>query len=165
MSFTNLIPWSRKKALPARREAGAENDPFSLMQNEMNRMFDAFHENLSPWRHGNGDWTPLLNVAESEKEVTVTAELPGMDEKDIDVGLSENILTIKGEKKIENETKEKNFHRIERSYGSFSRSVQLPTEIDPERVEAKFAKGVLTVKLAKTMAAQQNVRRIDVKSE
>lgn len=167
MSFSNLMPWSRKKEMaPARRQTEMNNDPFAMLQNEMNRMFDVFHSDFSPWKNDfGGNWMPQVNVAESAKDVTVTAELPGVDEKDVDVSFSNNVLTIKGEKKAEHEEKDKNYHRIERSYGSFMRAVPMPVEIDTDGVEAKFAKGVLTVKLPKTREAQKDIKKIAVKGE
>lgn len=165
MSFSSLIPWSRKKELPVRRQTEMNHDPFALLQHEMNRVFDVFHKDLVPWQNdaAGGNWMPQINVAESAKEFTVTAELPGVDEKDVDVSFSDNVLTIKGEKKAENEVKDRNFHRIERSYGSFMRSMTMPAAVDEDGIEAAFAKGVLTVTLPKTREAQREVKKIAVK--
>ena len=116
---------------------------------------------VSPW----SDLTPRVNVAETEKEVKVTAELPGVEEKDIEVNLTGDVLTLKGEKRAETEEKGKNFHRVERRYGSFARAVEMPAEVDPGKVTAVFKKGVLTVTLAKTVAGQGRSRKIEVRGE
>jgi HSP20 family protein len=110
-----------------------------------------------------GDLVPRLDVSETEREIKVTAELPGMDEKDVNVTLEGDVLTLKGEKKAEAEEKGKNFHRVERTYGSFQRVITLPAEVDATKVTAGFKKGVLTVTLAKSPAAQ--TRKIEVKPE
>ncbi|MDQ7835093.1 MAG: Hsp20/alpha crystallin family protein [Humidesulfovibrio sp.] len=92
---------------------------------------------------------PVVNVSETEKEIRVDAELPGMEAKDVDVCLENGTLLIKGEKKFEGEEKKDNYHRIERSYGSFSRAVPLPSKVNPKGIKAKFEKGVLHVTLPK----------------
>ncbi|HQP29278.1 MAG TPA: Hsp20/alpha crystallin family protein, partial [Syntrophales bacterium] len=100
-----------------------------------------------------------------EKEVVVKAELPGIDEKDLDVSLSEHALTIKGEKKEEKEDQGKGYYRMERSYGSFHREIPLPASIDAKKVEAAFKNGLLTVTLPKTEEARKADRKISVKSQ
>lgn len=92
---------------------------------------------------------PAVNVSEDEKNITVEAELPGMDSKDIDISLQNNMLLLQGEKKFEDEKKEGNYHRIERSYGSFSRTIPLSSSVDQDKVKASFKNGVLTVTLPK----------------
>jgi HSP20 family protein len=91
-----------------------------------------------------------VDVSETEKEIIVNAEIPGVEAKDIDVNLDGNVLTIKGERKREHEEKEENFHRIERSYGSFYRALRLPTEVDGERIKATYKKGVLRITMPKS---------------
>ena len=100
-----------------------------------------------------------MDVKETDKEIHIIAELPGIDEKDIDVSLSQNTLTIKGEKKSEVEDNKEGYHRVERRYGSFHRSIPLPCEVNDEKIAAHFKKGVLTVQLPKTPQAQK-VRKI-----
>jgi HSP20 family protein len=107
---------------------------------------------------------PAMDIAEKDKAYQVTAELPGLDEKDIDVTVSDNVLTIKGEKKEEKEEKEKNYYLSERRYGAFQRSFDLPSGVDTAKIEAQFAKGVLTITLPKSAEAQKKQRKIDVKS-
>jgi len=101
-------------------------------------------------------------VTESDKEIEITAELPGLEEKDVQVNLSDNVLTIRGEKKAEKEQKEKDYHLIERNYGSFARSLDLPAGIDPDSVKATIDKGVLKVTVPKPAPAV--AKKIDVKS-
>jgi HSP20 family protein len=166
MAIRDLVPWNwGKQKLPVRRD---EEYPLHSLQREMNRLFDDFFggsmlEPFRGWEDRLGDFSPSVNVTETGKEVKVTAELPGMDEKDIDVSLANETLTIKGEKRQEEESKEKGVYRRERSYGSFQRVVPLPSEVDGEKVEATFKKGVLTVTLPKSEAATASRRRVTVK--
>jgi len=150
MSLRDLVPSLRGNRLPARREA---NDPFFTLQREMNRLFDDFFGGgLVPWERESSaldSFTPRVNVAETDKEVTVSAELPGMDEKDVSVELSEGTLTLKGERKTEEEHKGEDWQRREYSYGSFHRTVPLPCQVQEDKAKARFKKGVLTVTLPK----------------
>jgi HSP20 family protein len=163
MAIKNLIT-SGKKDVPIRRE---EYDPFSLFRHEMNKLFDSFFHgfDIEPFERRLGAFSPSVNVVEGDKEIKITAELPGIDEKDIDVSLAKDSLTIKGEKKEEKEDKGKNYYRLERSYGSFTRTIQLPVEIDTDKAKAQFKKGVLTVTLPKTAQAIKETKKIPVKSE
>ncbi|MDQ3927617.1 MAG: Hsp20/alpha crystallin family protein [Chloroflexota bacterium] len=140
------------------------------------RMFDSFFNRaLSSWgiqpTWGNAGFnsvstfTPAINVAETDREYRVTAELPGMDEKDIELSLHRDHLTIKGEKKQEHEEKGNGYHRVERSYGTFQRTIPLPQEIDADNVEANFQKGVLTITLPKLPEVQSGAKRITIKGE
>jgi HSP20 family protein len=136
-------------------------------QQEMNRLFDDFfgRSGLEPfggWGEGWGLFSPRVDVAETDREVVVSAELPGLDDEDIDVSLSRGMLTISGEKKQEKEKKGRNYYRVERSYGSFQRSVPLPSEVDTGKVDAVFRKGVLTITLPKTAEAKAR-KRIAIK--
>jgi len=164
MALNKLLPWKKEnKNLPARQQ----QDPFMALQHEMNRLFSDFSTGfgMEPWSeemtHG---WVPSVNVAETDKDVTITAELPGMEEQDIDVSLTNDVLTLKGEKKSESEDKGKNFYRSERHYGAFHREVQLPAEVESDKAEAKFKNGVLAITLPKSKTAQQQVKKIAVKS-
>ena len=105
-----------------------------------------------------------MNISEDEKGIEVTAEMPGIDDKDIEVSLKNDILTIKGEKKQENEEKNKDYYRAERSFGSFQRSIQLPSEVEADKIKASFKKGILKVELPKSNQARESVKRIEVKS-
>lgn len=128
----------------------------------MRRMFDI--ERFWPTEPAAGITVPAVDVAEDEAGYKITAELPGLDEKNIEVSLSGDRLVIKGEKRQEKEEKGKNFYLSERSYGSFQRAFRLPDGVDPDKVAATFSKGVLTVTLPKTAQAQQQQKKIEVKA-
>lgn len=119
-----------------------------------------------PFRgEGLSEFSPKINVSENDKEIEVTVEVPGMDQDNVDVSLRDDVLIIKGEKKQEKEEKDKEYYHVERSYGSFSRSLQIPCEVDQDYIKAAFKKGVLKINLPKSTKAQENVRKINVKSE
>jgi HSP20 family protein len=155
---------SEEKSLPVRRE---EYGSFSLFRQEMNRLFDNFFRgfDIAPFEKRFGAFSPRVDVKESDKEIKVSAELPGMEDKDIEVSLSKDTLTIKGEKKEEKEDKGKDYYHMERSYGSFSRVVPLPNEVDTDKAQAQFKKGLLTVTLPKTAKAIKETKKISVKAE
>jgi HSP20 family protein len=119
------------------------------MQQEMNRLFDEF---FGERRAGvtEGQWMPAVDVSETDTELMVRAELPGMTHDDIEVNLQDNVLTLKGEKKQEKKEDKENFHRLERSYGSFTRSFSLPAGVTQEDIKASFKDGILKVSLPKT---------------
>lgn len=152
--------------IEARREW---EHPFAAFQREMNRLFENFFggsdlPSWSPLERRVSTFTPRIDVSETDKEIRISAELPGMDEKDIDVSLTRDSLTIRGEKKEEKEEKGKDFFRMERSYGSFTRSVPLPVEVDTDKAAATFKKGVLTVTLPKSTKAIQETKKVSVKA-
>jgi HSP20 family protein len=163
MALWDIVP-SRKKSVPARRE---EENPFALLRREMDSLFDNFFRgaDIEPFESRFGVFSPKVDITENEKEIKISAELPGMDEKDIDVSLQNNTLTIKGEKKEEKEDKGKDYYKMERSYGSFSRSIPVPVEVETDKVEAKFNKGVLSITLPKTAKAVAETKKIAVKVE
>jgi len=144
-------------------------DPVLAIQNEMNRMFDRFFDEpfglLATSDRRLNSFLPSVDVSENEKEIKVTAELPGMDEKDIEIRLDHDNLIITGEKKAENEEKGRNYHRLERSYGSFQRVIALENEIDPDKIDAVFQKGVLTVTLPKPASSVSKTRKIEIKAK
>ncbi|HEX5600255.1 MAG TPA: Hsp20/alpha crystallin family protein, partial [Hyphomicrobiaceae bacterium] len=105
---------------------------------------------------------PAVDIAEDDKELVISAEIPGLDEKDLDVSLAGDLLTIKGEKKAEHEERNGGAYYVERRYGSFSRSVRLPFQVDDQDVEAKYEKGVLTIRIPKPIEMQKAVRRIPI---
>lgn len=121
------------------------------LRSEMERLYDRFFD-LRHFRRftDEGEWMPSVDFSETAKEIIVNAEIPGVEAKEIDVNLKGNVLTIKGERKREHEEKEENFHRIERSYGSFYRSLRLPAEVDREKIKATYKKGVLRITMPKT---------------
>jgi HSP20 family protein len=128
-------------------------DPFRdlvTLRERMNRLF----EDMATTRGEERDivassWTPSVDIYETENEVVLTAEVPGIEEKDIEIKVEDNTLTIKGERKFEKETHEENYHRIERSYGSFFRSFGLPNYVDQDRIEAQHENGVLKIRMPK----------------
>jgi HSP20 family protein len=133
------------------------------LKREMDRLFERFFE--SPWTEvpALGDWTPALDVSEGKDAITVKAELPGVDGKDIAVSLEGDMLTIKGEKEQKKEEKDERQHRLERSWGAFMRSVQLPAPVDGSKVTAAFKNGVITITLPKAPGAKGTT--IPVKAE
>lgn len=144
------------------RRGTAEDDPFLAMQKEVNRLFEDFGRG-SVSRFAAGEVVPRIDVAETDSAIEVTAELPGIDEKDVDVVLRDDVLTIKGEKKSEREEKKKDYHLVERSYGSFQRSIRLPFEADGETVKASFVKGVLKISVAKPTEVKEKTVKIPVR--
>jgi HSP20 family protein len=129
----------------------------------MDRLFEDFFGprrwGLVPWE---GEWAPPLDLAETADQVVVKAEVPGIDAKDINITLSGDLLTIKGEKKSEREETKESYHLVERSYGSFARSVTLPAAVDVDKIEAKYEKGVLTVTCPKKEAVKP--KAIEIKT-
>jgi HSP20 family protein len=150
--------------------------PFEGLRQEMERLFDrvpgggwpfgrgAFELALPRLRDVAAGIAPAVDVVEKDGAYEITAELPGMDEKNIDIKLSNGTLTIRGEKKEETEERRKDYFLSERRFGSFMRSFQIPAGVDAEKIDASFAKGVLTVTLPKTAEAQQGEKKIDVKT-
>ncbi|KPK45640.1 MAG: molecular chaperone [Nitrospira bacterium SM23_35] len=135
----------------------------STFRREMDRLFDRFFEGW-PFKPSpqEGPWAPSVDVSETVKDVVIRAEIPGMDPKDIDVSVHGDVLTLRGERKKEHEEKGEDFHRIERSYGAFSRSIRLPAEVDANKVNATYKDGVLKINLLKTEEAA--VKKIEVKA-
>jgi HSP20 family protein len=149
------------------RPVARPRDIFSAMRDDMDRLFERFEGGFPRWPAAAGMrqaqlTVPELDVRESADAITIEAELPGVDEKDVSVTLANGMLTIKGEKKQEKDEKTENYHVTERSFGSFERSVLLPDTIDETKVEAKFDKGVLTVSAAKKPEAVKTERKIEI---
>lgn len=168
----NLTPWTSKR-LPIRRE---EEHPVYSLQREMNRFFDEFFRGSGNVWERFGEFPPLygeqqsiteitphIDMSETDKELVVKVDLPGMTDKDVDISINRDLLTITGEKKQEKEQNEKGWYRMERQYGSFSRSIPLPYEIEADKAEALYKNGVLTVKLPKSAVQQRAVKNITVK--
>lgn len=162
MALENWLPtlWNDK---------GGRGDPLHVLRKQMD---DVFADWASAWpRTGLASATtafePSIDVSETDKAIIVKADLPGVEQKDLDVALSGNRLTIKGEKKSEVEEKKDEkgctYHRIERSYGAFQRAMTLPFDIDPSKVDAAFKDGVLTVTLPKPPEVQKQAKRIEIK--
>ncbi|HMO03073.1 MAG TPA: Hsp20/alpha crystallin family protein [Kiritimatiellia bacterium] len=166
----NLIPWKRKKHEV--EVLKPHDDPTYHLSRSM---ADLVHELFRPFDEAwsgsllhpaRAAWSrlPSIDVVESDDAVTVTADLPGLEEKDVEVVLDDHTLTLKGERREERTAKNGNVHRVERTFGSFYRSIPLPEGIDRDRVEATFKRGVLRVHLAKRPDARPSTRRIPVKA-
>jgi len=166
MTIKDLVPWKwgEEKQLPVKRTQS--EDTLTNLHNNIDRLFDDFFRgfDLAPFGESFGTFSPSIDVRETDHNYQVTAELPGMDENDIEVTLDNNILTVSGQKKQETEDKGQNYYRLERSYGSFRRSISLPPGIESDNIDANFKKGILTITLPKTAAAQEHVKRIPVKT-
>ncbi|OPY64912.1 MAG: Spore protein SP21 [Syntrophorhabdaceae bacterium PtaU1.Bin034] len=158
---------TQKGAGKAPVERGEWSHPFFAFRQEMDRLMEDFFDGFRtlPFGRRSDTFMPHVDVVDTEKEIKVSAELPGMDEGDIDVSLTGEALVIKGEKKEEKEEKGKDYYRSERSYGSFSRTIPLPVEVDTNKATATFKKGVLTVSLPKTRQAIEEAKKITVKTE
>jgi len=164
-----------KKSPPAR---AAVPDAWRSLRSEMDRFFDRFDRgfglpSLRPMFDLGSLWpsetsfainAPAVDVTEDEKAYKITAELPGLDEKDIEISLSPDGLVLKGEKQQEKEQKGKNYHLSERSYGAFQRAFRLPEGVDQTKVAASFAKGVLTITLPRSPSAQRQQKKVPIKS-
>jgi len=136
---------------------------FGSMKQEMDRLFDRFVATKWDDFPTLGEWCPSMDISETKDSLVVKVEVPGMDQKDIRIALQENLLTITGEKTQEKDEKEERYHRVERSYGAFTRGVRLPVGVDGSKVVATFKNGLLTVTLPKTPAAKGTT--IPIKSE
>jgi HSP20 family protein len=127
----------------------------------MNRMFDGFFRGTNDEDCAISSWTPAVDIAEHDNEYSVKVELPGVNKDDVKLTFENNILTIRGEKKQEKETKKENYHRVERSYGSFQRSFTLPAAVKADKIDASYKDGILTVSLPK--AEEAKPKQIEVK--
>ena len=154
MNLKSLIPVGRDRSI---------GSPFVSLQREIDRLFEDFSRGF-PTISGNGSTAlmPSMDVTETEKEIEITAELPGLEDKDVQVNVADNLLTIRGEKNAEKEQKDKNYRLIERSYGSFERTLELPEGVNADAIKANISKGVLKVTVPKPAPAQ--AKKIDVKS-
>ncbi len=168
MRIRELVPWRNREREHELSQRGEGHDPFAAFETQMRRHFNDFFEgfgfDLAPFSKDlhEGGLMPKVDVSETSDAVQVTADLPGMTENDVEVTLSDGHLHIRGEKHAEKEEQEKNYHRVERSYGSFQRSVALPAEVDAEKVDASFKNGVLSVMLPKVQTASSG-KKIAVK--
>jgi HSP20 family protein len=170
-------PVEVKKAPPAPARAAAVPDVWQSFRSEMDRLFDRFSGNFgfpslrrmfdfdpSRFESSFGMAVPAVDVSEDDKAYKISAELPGMSDKDVEVSVSGDMIAIKGEKRQEREEKEQNRYLSERSYGSFQRSFSLPEGVDRDKIAAEFSKGVLTITLPKSAEAQKQRKKIEVKA-
>lgn len=168
MSVRDLIPWGREESRVPSLFRDSERDPFLSLHREVNRLFDdvfrGFDGGLPSVGRASsfgGNW-PSVEISDNDKEIKVTAEVPGLEEKDIEVLLDDGVLTLRGEKRSETEDKDRQFS--ERYYGRFERRIPLGYEIEEDRIDARFRNGVLSVTLPKTAKAQSQAKRIAIKS-
>jgi HSP20 family protein len=165
MNIRDLVPWNRgRREVGRRRENG---DPLLALQSGFDRAFEDFWRTLDAAPAGwdtlpLGVATPQVDVRETDEEVEVVAELPGMDEKDVEVRVAEGALVIRGEKSSEREADEKGYILRERSFGHVERLVPLPEGLDLDEAKARFKKGVLEITIPKTPEARASVKRIAV---
>jgi HSP20 family protein len=134
---------------------------FALMQNRMNRMYQDYTPGMEE-QLSSAQIVPPVDVYEDEHHLTLKAELPGIDPKHVDVRVENNILTIRGERKFEKEEKEENFHRIERRYGTFTRSFTLPNTVNPDSVKADYENGVLKIEFEKRAEAKPKQIQVNI---
>jgi len=158
----SLIPWKNK-----REGVPGESSPMLALRNELDRLFDSFVRepfDAMDWpAWATGKWSPAIDVAENDEALTVRAELPGIDPKDLEVTVVGNQIVLSGEKKESEESREEGVYHSETRYGSFRRTVPLPEGIDTENVDAQYANGVLTLRLPKTLPTDTKHIEIQVK--
>lgn len=187
MEIKKWMPWNwfekeekdTGKTVPVRREDAHDQgvaSPIALQNfhREVDRIFDQAFRGFGlsqPWLDGvlwprmaDGMLKPILDLSATDKEYTIAVEIPGVDEKDVKLEIANDILTIRGEKKHEKEEKDKNFYRVERSYGSFQRVLSLPEDADQDAVKATFKRGILTISMPRKAMPQADVRKIEIKS-
>jgi HSP20 family protein len=166
MNVRDLIPWGRSNNQAPTVFRDDDRNPFLALHREMNRLFDdtfrSFDGRMPSFGSSSLPTWPSVEISETDKEIKVTAEMPGLEEKDIEVLYDDGVLTLKGEKQSETEDKEKQFS--EHFYGHFERRIPIGTEIEEDKVEARFKKGVLTIVLPKSAKAQSRVKRIAIGS-
>lgn len=179
MDFKKLVPWNwfQKEeentgvTIPV-QQSGKElqqskyYSPVNNLRQEMDQLFYNFF-NRSGLSALNTSLTdsllrPTLDIGASDKEYTITIEVPGVDQKDVKIEVADNVLTVRGEKKQEKEGKEKNYYRIERSYGSFQRVLSLPEDADQDKIKASFKNGVLTVTMPRVALPDSQIKRIEI---
>lgn len=160
------------KTVPVKEEAkttmpaGREHKLFQTLQREMNRLFEEFKGNFGfahpSWMEPMVDFQAKVDIKDNDKELMLTADLPGVDIKDIEVSVTDEAIVIKGEKRTEKEESDKGFYRMERSYGCFHRMLPLPCAVDKDNVSASYKNGVLTVTMPKTGAPPKDEKKVEV---
>ncbi|MEO1600880.1 MAG: Hsp20/alpha crystallin family protein [Pseudomonadota bacterium] len=162
MQIKDLIPWARKDHAPEPKTD--DQNPIATLQRDMNRLFESFWTRTGDldWPWGGGD--AKSDVVETKDHVEVSIELPGMDMNDIEVSVTDDMLTVRGEKNVERQEEKKGYYLSERSYGAIYRTIPLPPGVDGAKAEAGFRNGVLTIKLPQTPEAQAKVKRIEVQA-
>ena len=172
----DVIKSEKTPPSPSETRPSAIASPFLNLREDVDRLFDSFFLtplsrrllDMDPFhRRGmlTGEVTPRMDVVETEATIEVTAELPGIAEKDIDISVGEGVVTIRGEKKMERDEKKGDYHLSERSFGSFARSFRLPENVDEDAIEASFDKGILTMTLPKKEKSLPERKKIEVKAK
>ncbi len=153
--MNSLIPWRRKRKNEVQKADREKVDWYDrFFTNPFDSLFEeSFFPTLRPF--GQNNWWPEIDISEGKNDITVEAEIPGMEKDDIQICLDGRRLTIKGEKNQDSESKKKGIFRKERTYGYFNRSVELPTEVDVDSISAKYKRGVLKIEMKKDESAQQ----------
>ena len=141
MDTKSVVPVGTQRAITRR-----DTNPFSFLQQEIDRLFEGVTRNIPGFATTT---MPSMDISETDKAIEITAELPGLEKKDVELNVADNLLTIRGEKKNEREEKNKDYHLVERSYGSFSRSFTLPPAAVVDEMKASFEDGVLTLEIPK----------------
>ena len=183
MDLKKLVPWNwfnkeeeTGTTVPVHHTSSEKpyktNGPVNLLHRDVDQLFDNFFEGVgfSPFRAGglvsssmtDGLMKPTLNIGADEKEYAISVEVPGVDQKDIKLEIVNNTLTVSGEKKQEHEEKEKNYYRMERSYGSFQRVLSLPEDANQNKIEATFKKGVLKISMPRKSFPVSNLKQIPI---
>jgi HSP20 family protein len=162
MSDKGLMPWNWWRGS---EEGEKMPTTFEDLRKRIDRMFEEVwsggHALPSVWP--GGEWAPKVDLSETAKDYQVSVELPGMDKDDVELLATDDRLTVKGERKSEKEEKDKDYHLVERSYGSFQRSFSLPPGVDAGKIKAEFDKGVLTIALPKTAEAKKKAKKVAIK--
>ena len=158
MNLRSLIPSGNGGS-----RVNPSGNPFGFLHREIDRLFEDFTRGLDATGQTQANLVPSIDVAETDKEIVITAEMPGLERKDVEISLENDMLTIRGEKKVEREKEDKNksYHLIERNYGVFYRVLQLPPGVDPSKVQATMANGVLKITIPKP--ARSETKKIEVK--
>lgn len=167
MTVYHLSPWRRKSGVAT---DDSEIQSLRTVRCDIDSVFDNFfsHLNWAPTLQDlntNSFLSPSLDITETDKEYHISMELPGVDEKEVDISFSNGLLTVKGEKKAEEKKEGKNYHRVERSYGMFQRSVSLPEGINPDAINATFTHGVLNINIPKPEEKKPEVKKINIKKD
>lgn len=158
MAIHSLIPWRRES-----REISPAVDRFNYLRQQIDRLFEEpLGSWRGPWQAGEGMFEPDVDMTERDKDISVTAELPGIDPKDVQIDVDDDMLTIRGEKRSEESGEQGGRRWRERSYGKFERSIQLPTDVKADAAKAEFKNGVLRITLPKSEMAKPHTHRIAI---